>query len=75
MRPGGGQTNGPGQQLPLRPSVQPPPKNPRTDWQLGLSVAYDAELLEVRSLLATSVALMQDVTVAWGHTWGIVFVC
>ena len=40
---GGGQTNGPGK--PGHNSSQPP-KKPRTDWALGLSVAYDAELLE-----------------------------
>ena len=49
VRAGGGQTNGPGVQLPARPTAQTPPKKPRTDWQLGLSLAYDAELLEVGS--------------------------
>jgi hypothetical protein len=40
---GGGQTNGPGK--PGHNSSHSP-KKPRTDWALGLSVAYDAELLE-----------------------------
>lgn len=40
---GGGQTNGPGK--PGHNSSHLP-KKPRTDWALGLSVAYDAELLE-----------------------------
>ena len=31
-----------------------PQKRPRTDWALGLSVAYDAELLEVRLLLSSA---------------------
>ena len=31
-----------------------PHKRPRTDWALGLSVAYDAELLEVRLLLSSA---------------------
>ncbi len=67
MWAGGGQTNGPGNQLPLRPSAQVLPKKPRTDWQLGLSLAYDAELLEVGSLLTGPVAMVQDVTAAWGN--------
>ncbi len=28
-----------------------PPKKPRTEWGLGLSMAYDAELLEARHCL------------------------
>ena len=40
---GGAQTNGPGR---AGQQLSQPPKRPRTDWGLGLSVAYDAELLE-----------------------------
>ena len=54
---GGGQTNGPGAQLPARPMPPAAPKKPRTDWQLGLSLAYDAELLEVNVFLHESPAV------------------
>ena len=40
---GGSQANGPGR---AGQQLSQPPKRPRTDWGLGLSVAYDAELLE-----------------------------
>ena len=42
---GGGQTNGPGR---ADQQLSQPPKKPRTEWGLGLSMAYDAELLEAR---------------------------
>ena len=48
---GEGRANGPGRRGQL---VTQPQKRPRTDWALGLSVAYDAELLEVRLLLSSA---------------------
>ena len=48
---GEGRANGPGRR---GQPVSQPQKRPRTDWALGLSVAYDAELLEVRLLLSSA---------------------
>ena len=36
-----------------------PQQRPRTDWALGLSVAYDAELLEVRLLLSSALYILR----------------
>ena len=49
---GEGRANGPGRRG--QPAAQPP-KRPCLDWALGLSVAYDAELLEVCLLLSPTV--------------------